>query len=37
MENGKDEALTFVVTRPIKKGEELTVAYFTYDDKYKNL
>jgi SET domain-containing protein len=33
--NGKDEALVFKATRPIKKGEELTVSYSTYDDKYK--
>ena len=33
--NGKDEALVFKAARPIKKGEELTVSYSTYDDKYK--
>lgn len=34
-ENGKDEALTFITKRIIKKGEELTVTYATYDEKYK--
>jgi SET domain-containing protein len=33
--NGKDEALVFKAARPIKKGEELTISYSTYDDKYK--
>jgi SET domain-containing protein len=33
--NGKDEALIFKAARPIKKGEELTISYSTYDDKYK--
>lgn len=30
-----DEGFTFVTLREIKKGEELTVAYETYDYKYK--
>lgn len=30
-----DEGFTFVTSREIKKGEELTVAYSTYDDKYR--
>lgn len=30
-----DEGYTFVTLRKIKKGEELTVAYATYDYKYK--
>lgn len=32
---GKDEALEFRTSRKIKKGEELTVSYATYDEKYK--
>jgi SET domain-containing protein len=35
LENGKDSALTFVTARKVKTGEELTVSYATYDDKYK--
>ena len=31
-----DEGFTFIASREIKKSEELTVAYSTYDDKYKN-
>jgi len=30
-----DEGFTFITLRKIKKGEELFVAYETYDDKYK--
>lgn len=30
-----DGGFVFVSSREIKKGEELTVAYSTYDDKYK--
>jgi len=30
-----DEGFTFVSKRAIKKGEEITVAYSTYDEKYK--
>jgi len=30
-----DGGFTFVSNRSIKKGEELTVAYRTFDDKYK--
>jgi len=30
-----DGGFTFITTRKIKKGEELTVSYKTYDDKYK--
>jgi len=33
--DGKDEALYFRTIKNIKKGEELTVSYSTYDDKYK--
>lgn len=33
--SGKDEALVFKTLRKIKKGEELTISYATYDDKYK--
>lgn len=33
--DGKDEALYFRTLRNIKKGEELSVSYSTYDDKYK--
>lgn len=33
--NGKEEALFFKTTRKIKKGEELTVSYATYDTKYE--
>ncbi len=32
--NGKEEAQNFKTIRNIKKGEELTVSYSTYDDKY---
>ena len=35
VEDGKNEALNFKTIRPIKKGEELTVSYATYDEKYK--
>lgn len=35
MEDGKNSALTFVAVRKIKKGQELTVSYSTYDEKYK--
>jgi SET domain-containing protein len=35
VENGKDSALNFKAVRNIEKGEELTVSYATYDDKYK--
>ncbi len=31
----KDEGYTFLTKRKIKKGEELTVAYETYDYKYQ--
>jgi len=30
-----DDGENFITTRKIKKGEELTVAYATYDEKYK--
>lgn len=33
--NPDDEALNFKTTRKVKKGEELTVSYATYDEKYK--
>ncbi|OGZ78585.1 MAG: hypothetical protein A2358_01775 [Candidatus Staskawiczbacteria bacterium RIFOXYB1_FULL_37_44] len=33
--DGKNEALVFKTLRKIKKGEELTVSYSTYDEKYK--
>jgi len=33
--SGKEEALVFKALRPVKKGEELTISYATYDDKYK--
>jgi len=33
--DGKSEALIFKTTKKIKKGEELTVSYATYDYKYK--
>lgn len=33
--SGKDEALAFKTSRPVKKGEELTVSYATYDEKFK--
>jgi SET domain-containing protein len=33
--DGNESALNFITTRKIKKGEELTVSYATYDDKYK--
>ena len=29
-----DDGVNFVTMRKIKKGEELTVAYATYDEKY---
>lgn len=32
---GKEEALKFVASRHIKKGEELTVSYASFDSKYK--
>jgi SET domain-containing protein len=35
IEDGKNEALNFKTIRKIKKGEELTVSYSTYDEKYK--
>jgi len=31
-----DNGLTFITLRKIKKGEELTVSYADYDDRYKN-
>jgi len=34
IEDGKTEALNFKTIKSIKKGEELTVSYATYDDKY---
>jgi len=34
VEDGKTEALNFKTIKPIKKGEELTVSYATYDEKY---
>jgi len=36
VENKEKSALDFVTNRKIKKGEELTVSYSTYDYKYKN-
>ena len=33
--NGENEALVFKTIRKIKKGEELTVSYSTYDEKYR--
>ncbi len=33
--SGKSEALYFKTTKTVKKGEELTVSYATYDNKYK--
>ena len=33
--NGDDEALAFKTIREVKKGEELTVSYSTYDEKYR--
>lgn len=33
--NKNNEALEFITTKKIKKGQELTVAYLTYDYKYK--
>lgn len=33
--NGKEEATNFKTIRKIKKGEELTVSYATYDEKYE--
>jgi len=35
IEDGKNEALNFKTIKPIKKGEELTVSYATYDNKYE--
>jgi len=35
IEDGKNEALNFKTIKTIKKGEELTVSYSTYDEKYK--
>ncbi len=35
IEDGKNEALNFKTIKKIKKGEELTVSYSTYDEKYK--
>ena len=32
--NGKTEAIVFKTLRKIKKGEELTVLYSTFDEKY---
>ena len=32
--DGKEDALNFLTNRQIKKGEELTVEYSTYDEKY---
>ena len=32
-----DDGENFVTLRKIKKGEELTVAYATYDEKYKKI
>jgi SET domain-containing protein len=32
---GKKEAIEFKTTKKIKKGEELTVSYSTFDEKYK--
>lgn len=32
--DGKDDAVFFRTIRKIKKGEELTVSYATYDEKY---
>lgn len=33
--SGKELAVSFVTIKNIKRGEELTVDYATYDDKYK--
>lgn len=33
--DGEKEEIGFVTFRKIRKGEELTVSYATYDDKYK--
>ena len=35
VEDGKNEALNFKAIKKIKNGEELTVSYATYDEKYK--
>jgi SET domain-containing protein len=35
VEDGKNEALNFKTIKEIKKGEELTVSYATYDEKYE--
>lgn len=35
VEDGKNEALNFKTIKTIKKGEELTVSYATYDNKYE--
>jgi len=35
MGNGKESATQFIALRKIKKGEELTVSYGTYDYKYR--
>ncbi len=32
--DGKTQAVSFVTSRKIKKGEELTVSYATFDEKY---
>lgn len=32
---GKEEAIEFRTSKKIKKGEELTVSYSTFDEKYK--
>ncbi len=34
--NGEESALDFVTNKKIRKGEELTVSYSTYDYKYKD-
>ena len=34
--DGKEDALNLITKRKIKEGEELTVSYATYDEKYKN-
>ena len=33
--DGKKTAVSFVSAKKIKKGEELTVSYATFDEKYK--
>ncbi len=30
-----DDGFTFITTRPVKKGEELTVSYATYDETFE--